>query len=131
MRSVVVVISLAIVPAHADTPRQPEPKAAPAPAPAPAPKVVVPERPTGGPSFGGGHSAGIVVVPAPHPDDQPWPEGMIIKPPDVNDPIAIAPGADGLSPGTPVAPSTWTKRFTDAIQGGIDAVFELVLPNSM
>ncbi len=93
-----------------------------------APKA--PDKATGGPSFGGGHSAGIVIVPAPHPDDRPWPLGMVIKPPDVNDAIAIAPGTDALRPGTPQAPETWSKRLTDAIQDGIDAIVELVVPGS-
>lgn len=180
MRSVVLIVLLATVPAYADTPRpapQPEPKAAPAPeppapaapapsapaAPAPAPKAAAPATPapaapaakgqprvlppaslqdvmprapdpsgnaSGGPAFGGGTAAGIVIKPPPHPDDRPWPEGMIITPPDVNDPIAIAPGGDGLSPGKPRAPATWTRLFADTIQDGIDAVVELMLPQN-
>jgi hypothetical protein len=86
---------------------------------------------TGGPSFGGGTSAGIVIKPPPHPDDQPWPKGMIIVPDDVNDPMVIAPGADGLSPGKPRAPATWSKRFADAIHGGIDTIVELLLPQNL
>jgi hypothetical protein len=48
----------------------------------------------------------------------------------VNDPIAIAPGGDGLSPGKPRGPSTWSKRFTEAIQEGLDAMVELVVPGT-
>jgi hypothetical protein len=137
---------------------QPAPKAAPAPAPAPGsgpgaapqapavpglpkvlprasladvmPKALPPpaDQVTSGPAFGGGSASGIVITPPPHPDDQPWPRGMIITPPDVNDPIAIAPDGDGLSPGKPREPASWSKRFTDAVQDGIDAMIELMMP---
>jgi hypothetical protein len=83
---------------------------------------------TGGLSFGGGFSLGSVIVPAPHPDGQPWPRGMVITPPDVGDPMAIAPGGDGLTPGERREPPTWGQRLADAVHGGIGALFGLVLP---
>jgi hypothetical protein len=161
-----VVVSLAIVPAYADPPRpqpapapRPAPKDAPAPmpgptpaAPAPAPSSATgpprvlppaslqdvmpkapkgPDKVTGGMSLGGGFSSGMVVVPPLHPDDRPWPQGMIITPPDVNDPIAIAPGADGLAPGKRRAPETWSRRLADAIDGGIGAIVDLVMPSGL
>jgi hypothetical protein len=87
---------------------------------------------TGGLSFGGGFSLGTVIVPAPHPDDQPWPRGMVITPPDVGDPMAIVPGGDGLPPGERRAPPTWGKRLADAVHGGIGTLIELMmLPQSL
>jgi hypothetical protein len=172
MRSVmVVVVSLAVVPVYADTPRPqpipepqpaqppapepqpaqpPAPRATPAPDPDPAqrskgqPRVlppaslqdVMPKEPkgsgkvTGGMSLGGGFSSGMVVVPPPHPDDRPWPRGMVIEPPDVNDPIAIVPGTDGLAPGKRNGPETWSKRLADAVHDGIGTIVELVAPRA-
>ena len=90
-----------------------------------------PDQATGGPSFGGGVSAGIVIRPEPHPDDRPWPQGMVITPPDVNDAIAIAPGTDSLAPGKPPKPEPWNKRIGDAVQDGIEAIVDLVLPRKL
>jgi len=133
----------------------PAPKAAPAPTPAPAPaqprapkgppRVLppaalqdamprppkAPDKVTGGMSLDGGFAAGTIVVPPPHPDDQPWPKGMVITPPDVNDPIAIPPGTDGLAPGKPAPPATWSKRMADAMLGGIGKIVDLVVPQAM
>lgn len=69
---------------------------------------------SGAPAFGGGWSAGIVIAPEPHPDARPWPLGMVIEAPDVNDPIAIPPGCDGLQPRPPRrVTSGWRKLFAD------------------
>jgi len=65
-------------------------------------------------AFGGGWSAGVVIAPEQHPDARPWPLGMVITPPDVDDPIAIPPGCDGLQPRPPRrVTSGWRKPFAD------------------
>lgn len=65
-------------------------------------------------AFGGGWSAGIVIAPQPHPDARPWPLGAVIEPPDVDDPMAISPGCDGLQPRQPRRVTAgWRKPFAD------------------
>jgi hypothetical protein len=86
---------------------------------------------TGGMSFGGGFSTGIVIMPPAHPDDRPWPQGMVIKPPDVNDQNTIVLGTDHLAPAKPVAESAWSKQVADAIHDGLGAITELVLPSAL
>src|SRR6185436_5559951 len=133
------------VPAPAPTAPAPAPAPA-APAPGGQPRVLPPaslqdvmprtpkpaDKVTGGLSFGGGFSAGAVIVPQPH--DRAWPKGMLIEPPDVNDAMAIAPGTDGLAQGkrrAPGEPQTWSQQIADAIHQGLGALVELTLPRSM
>lgn len=95
------------------------------------PKDAAPAAPAiGGPSFGGGVSAGIVIVPEKHPDAEPWPKGMVIKPPDVNDPMAIIPGTDQMPEGRPRASASWSRSLADVVGDGIGTLFELILPNA-
>jgi hypothetical protein len=97
MRTWLVAMAFAVPSASADPPKAP-PIPAPVPVPVPTP-VPVPAKPsvkpvepivispgirTLTPSIGGGYSAGIVLEPKDHPDMQPWPRGMVIKPPDVD-----------------------------------------------
>ena len=84
------VLVLAVAPAAGDPPAKPAP-AKPAP-----PVVDVPEATSGDawatlpnvkpahPGLGGGTSTGFVIDPGPHPDMQPYPRGMVIKPPDID-----------------------------------------------
>jgi hypothetical protein len=141
MRSLGVLVLLAFAPAHADPPAKPEAKPAPEAKTAPRvlprslDEVIKPpepaEKPTVTPSFGGGSSVGRVIVPPDHPDAQEWPKGMVMKPPATNDPMVIAPGTDGLSPGERIGPPSWSRGFTDTVHAGIDAVLELILLRSL
>jgi hypothetical protein len=65
-------------------------------------------------AFGGGWAAGVVIPPEAHPDARPWPLGMVIRPPDVKDPMAIPPGCDGLAAPPPRRVTAgWRKPFAD------------------
>jgi hypothetical protein len=90
-----------------------------------------PGQVTGGLSFGGGFAAGAVIVPPPHPDDQPWPRGIRIEPPEVNDSMAILPGTDQRAPAQPAAAPSWSKQIADAVHDGIGTVVGLLLPKAL
>lgn len=71
--------------------------------------------------------AGIVVTPPAHPDRRPWPEGMVMTPPDPHDPMALELGTNQQRAGTKVEP--WLPRdLSRAFKRGADRVWDLVLP---
>lgn len=132
MLAVLIAVAVAVAPAYAEPPQpRPDSKAAPAL------QDVMPTAPrpsdntTGGLSFGGGFSAGIVITPPGHPDAQPWPKGMFITPPDPRDPMAIVLGTEGLPQPERRGPAAWGQRLADAVHGGIGAVLELMVPRSL
>lgn len=87
-----------------------------------------PDPATRAPAMGGGNAIGQVITPAPHPDARPYPEGMVIKPPDVRDPIAIAPGGMAL---VPVPEGPWTVRLSHGLGNAFGTLLDLVIPKPL
>lgn len=81
------------------------------------------------PSFGGGWSIGAVIVPPDHPDSAAPPRGMVFEPPDVGDPMAIAPGGSGLGRGW--NPRSLTGKFAQGLADALNRGFQLVLPKHL
>jgi hypothetical protein len=93
---------------------------------------VVPPNATkdGAPSWDGGFSLGRILTPPVHADAAPWPRGMVITPPDVNDPMAIEPGTNALRLGKRRVLAL-PRELSRGFQDGADRFWDLVLPRNM
>jgi len=84
------------------------------------------------PGFGGKSVYGLLYDPGSHPDMHAWPKGMLFAPPDIGDDNVIVPGTNSLPwwrierPQTPLS-----GRLAGALDRGVGALFELVIPHSM
>lgn len=73
-------------------------------------------------------ASGIVIEPPPHPDARPYGKGgMVIAPPETNDPMALIPGTNQLRPRERV--DAWFPRdWSRELKRGADKVWDFVLP---
>ena len=140
MRVIAMVLVLVAGPASADPPpKQDKAK--------PDPKVLLPDivkeaqKNTGstGPASISQHGDGvmgmfgamasaIIITPPAHADAEAWPRGMVIRPPDVNDPMDIEIGTNQLRMhGEKIEP--WLPRdVSRSLKLGADKLWDVLLP---
>lgn len=73
-------------------------------------------------------AAGIVIMPPPHPDAEHSPRGMVVTPPDPNDPMDLEIGTNQLRMhGETIEP--WLPRdLSRSLKVGADRLWDVILP---
>ena len=121
-------VTLPDVVEEAVTPRDRSAAATDAPNPDPWADPWGTARRTETPGIDGKPAAGVVITPRAHADARPYAEGgMVMEPPDVNDPMVLELGTNQLKPRARRGP--WLPRdLGRAFKAGADRFWDVVLP---
>jgi hypothetical protein len=76
----------------------------------------------------GALAAGIVITPPAHPDGEDSPRGMVIRPPDPNDPMDIEIGTNQLRMHADTIEPWWPRDLSRSLKRGADKVWDVILP---
>lgn len=132
----VVIASVAVAAAEPAKPAKPtKPTTPAAPKPADDPPIAIdlgphphPHDPsTRSPGLRGLDAFGRIVVPDPHPDARPYPEGMVITPAEPGDRNVLVPGGNQLPWWAPSAPRP-TAQVLDRFERGLGEVLRWLIP---